>query len=535
MAALIARLAVLWLLALCLPAQAQAQATLQASLDRDQLVLGEVATLTIRAQQAGEAPDLAPLERDFLVYAPTLRRHSVMRNGQFTVQVEHSVGIEPRRSGLLTVPPLRVGAQWTPALALQVAEGDARTGQAPALAFIRTRLDTGRPWVHQSVGVVVALYYATALASGELVQEAPEGAGLQRVGDDRTDQAVVDGRHYNVVERRYLLLPERSGALPLPPARFRGRVADGGRGRLISARQDPAVVVQVQPQPAAAASPWLPAHGLSLRWEQVPLRVAAGQGVELLLVADIDGASRAQIDTLPLPAAGAGYRLYPQATEVEERFDGDRPQLRLRRRVVVVPQAPGTLTLPGLQLPWWNAGQGLAAQATLAPLTLLVGPPLSAADAAAAALPGAGEGRAAPPPATPVARRWQPPLLWTALVLLLAGCTLLAAGLRRRRRPAPVLPAASPLPALLATGSLQEIIDALAGQAGVAGMAGVLDALADDAQRQALAHAQQVWWGPAAGDRVAARERLRQAFATGPRWHRPRPVADVDPLPPLYR
>lgn len=519
----------------------EAGAQVQASLDRSQLRLGEVANLSIRGGQPGDTPDFAPLERDFLLYAPTLRRQSVLANGQFIVQVEHTIGIEPRHAGELVVPALRVGQHWTQPLLLQVdgvEAGSSAAGSDAPLVFVRTRLDSERPWVHQSVGVVVALYYATALASGELVQEAPDGAGLQRVGEDRSDQAVVAGRHYNVVERRYLLLPERSGPLALPPARFRGRAADGGRGRLLAAQQDPALQVEVQPQPASAPSPWLPLHGLRLAWTQVPQRAAAGQGFELELVAELDGASRAQLDTLPVPAAGPGYRLYPQATEVEERFDSERPLLRLRRRVVVVAAVPGTLQLPGIALDWWNVDSGQAERARLAPLSIAIGPaqpgppldPARPAAAAPAAPAAAGEG------AGPLRWPW-----WGTGLLLLAGGALLAAGARRRGRDTLATPAAgaavagdAALERVLAEGSLQEIIDALAARAGVDGFAALLAALDDPQQRQALAAAEQAWWGRSGGDRVAARARLRRAFAAGPRCQDPLPAASVDPLPPLY-
>ena len=528
MAALSLRLCLL--LVLCLPSWALA--AVQAQLDRNQVRLGEVVTLTLRSDHAGQAPDYAPLEQDFLLYAPSVRRHSVMRNGRFVSEVTHVVGLEPRRAGALQVPSLQVGGQWSAPLLLQVVDGPLQ-GAGPPQAFLRTRLDTASPWVHQSVGVVVALYYASALASGELVQEAPEGAGLQRVGNDRTDQAVVDGRHYNVVERRYLLLPERSGTLTLPPARFRGRAADGGRGRLLTAQQDPPVQVQVQGQPAHAPRPWLPAHAVSLRWEQVPLRVTSGQGFDLVLLAEIDGASRAQLDALPLPAAGPGYRLYPHATEVEEVFDGQRPQLRLRRPVTVVAQAAGHLTLPGIVLPWWDVASGKAAQATLAPLPLQVLPATAAAvlpdtpPEPVQSVPASG------PVAADAAARGG---VWLAVGLLLAGGLLLWWTMHRRTRPVAAVAAQSlDLAPLLAQGSLQEIVDALAEAAGVAGMAAVLQALADPAQRQALQDAERVWWSASAGDRVAARDRLRRAFASGPHWQPP--VAPVPPsaLPPLYR
>ena len=540
-------------LSLCLlpwaAAQGSVHASVHASLDREQLVLGEVATLTIRAAQADSGPDYAPLERDFLIHSPNLRRYSEMINGRFSTRVEYVLAIEPRRAGQLQVPALRVGNHYTAPLLLQVVDaavaGRNGQGSAPPLTFIQTRLDTDSPWVHQSVGVVVALYYATQLASGELIQQAPEHAGLQRFGQDSVSQAMVDGRHYNVVERRYLLLPERSGPLQLPPARFRGRAVGGGRGHLLSAEQSPAVRIDVQPRPDNAPDPWLPAHAVSLEWQVVPDRLEAGRGTELVLYAQLDGATRAQLDTLPLPAAGPGYQLYPQATEVEETFHADRPQLVLRRRVVLVADSPGVLQLPALELPWWQVDQGRLRKAVQPAIQFEVvaaatgdghagSLPQAAPSAGANALP------ARSLPGGGNSTRWWYAGAATAMVL---GLLLL---LQQRRRAGSVaamaLPAASGRPSLLQLqaqldqGGLQDIIDTLAAMVGVDAGPALLAALQQPEQRQALIQAEQAWWGAGKGDRVAARAALRRAFAGGPVYTQPAPAAGKDdPLPPLYR
>ncbi|RRT95216.1 hypothetical protein EGJ34_22025, partial [Stenotrophomonas sp. 278] len=117
---------------------------------------------------------------------------------------------------------------------------------ANATAFLEMEVDDDAPYVQQSVGIVVRLYYASQLLSGELGLDAPDGASLQRVGQDRSLVREVNGRRFNLVERRYLLIPERSGPLLLPGPRFEGRAAGGffdemfggGNGRLRATAPD---------------------------------------------------------------------------------------------------------------------------------------------------------------------------------------------------------------------------------------------------------------------------------------------------------
>src|SRR3546814_11194354 len=97
----------------------------------------------------------------------------------------------------------------------------ARAGSA---AFIETQIDDEDPYVQQSVGYTLRLYYATPLVSGQLDQAKPDGASLQRVGSDLQYTRLVGGKRYTVGERSFLLVPERSGPMKIGRAACRGRV-----------------------------------------------------------------------------------------------------------------------------------------------------------------------------------------------------------------------------------------------------------------------------------------------------------------------
>jgi hypothetical protein len=164
--------------------------------------------------------------------------------------------------------------------------------------------------------VVVRLYYASQLLSGELGLDTPEGASLQRVGEDRSLVREINGRRYNLVERRYLLIPERSGPLLLAGARFNGRSAGGffddmfgGDGRLRASAPDR--TLQVRPQPDAAPQPWLPLHDLRLRYTAAPTRARAGEAATVVIEAVADGATHAQFPELPSLDVGPGRRCSP--------------------------------------------------------------------------------------------------------------------------------------------------------------------------------------------------------------------------------
>lgn len=548
-------------------------AVTRAWLDRDSANAGDVVMLNIETDQRGVDPDYTPLRNDFALGAKSANQQMQVTNGSVTVRALFGVVLTPRKSGELIVPAIRVGNERTEPLRLQVgasasdagssASGAAAAAQGNEDAFVQTQVDDPQPYVQQSVGVVVRLYFATQLASGELDLEAPDGASLQRIGDDVSSVKVLNNRQYNVVERRYLLVPERSGRLVLPSARFNGRSVGGffddyfGRGNGELSARSASIPLQVRAQPANAPQPWLPLRSLQLRYTTTPQRATAGEAAQLVVEASARGATQAQFPELPTPSV-PDAQVFAEPPQYEERFVDGSPQLRLTRRYSIVPNRAGPLVVPGLQVAWWDVGAAAAKTAALPDLTLDV-----AAGSGAFAAPAPAPTPAANPSpdnAAPTAAAGtlslqqaaatQRPWGWIAAAIgfaLLWIATLVWALLRRRggSHGAPVInasDAAAPgrrvthgvaeLRRALDTGGMDDVAAVLCGMAGVIDIDSVLAALSDPAQQAAVAQMQRARWG-GDGDVTSARSALREAFAKGPRW-RHATAAEPEVLAPLY-
>ena len=544
----------LWLLLACLAMALPAQAGTRAWLDRNAVSLGEAVTLNIQTDQPGVAPDFRPLRADFDLGEPY--RGAAGSDGTL-----FGIVMTPLREGVLEVPGLPVGGEYTAPLRLVVSAAATAAASAPAArgeVFVETRVDDPAPYVQQSVGLTLRLYYATSLLSGELTQDAPDGASLQRIGDDVQGSREIDGRRYRVLERRYLLVAERSGPLELPPARFSGQGTGGffddlfGSGRRISVQADP-LTLQVRAQPDGAPQPWLPLRSLGLRYLAAPDQARAGEAVEIVIEAVAQGATAAQFPEIPVPRVD-GAQVFPERAESTERFVDFSPQLTVRRRYAVVPLQPGRLRVAGPRIDWWDTGTSQARVASLPDLELEV------AAGAAGAAPAAPAPIATP--ATPVTVPGDAIALpsvsvpgggiWPALALGLAGLWLLTlAGWwwsRRRGGRAPLHPqgagrspgAVSARPALaelrraLDAAGLDEIAVLLQQMADppAADLDEVIARLDDPRQRDALLAMRRARWA-GEGDPASARVALRTAFRDGPRW-RPAAPPDAAPLPPLY-
>ncbi len=523
----------------------------RAVLDRTTISFGETVVLTIETDQGVQQIDYAPLQRQFEIGGQSVRRSYALVNGRASATTVFSIGLRPRGPGVLTLPALRVGNAVTAPLRLLVQPPSVQQASAHSDVFVETQVDASQPYVQQAVGVTVRLNYAVPLLSGQLDLDTPDTAGLQQVGEDATYERDIGGRRYHVVERHYLLIPERSGPLRLSGARFNGLAGGGFVDQLFDEARHPlsaassGQALQVQPIPVNAAQPWLPLHALTLRYLNQPASARVGQATTVQIEAVADGATAAQMPTIEIPATAA-VSVFADPPQVEDQFFNGRPRTTLRRKFSLVPNQAGAVMLAGPKVAWWDAEQHTARIAELPPLSLQVAAGVASATRPQSVAPVEAVQSTLPQQSAPAARMqdaWiSPRNAWLLLLLILIVSTGWGgmAGYRRHRArsaahadvPVASRPVAS-LQQALRDGVLQDIGQALVQQAGLAtdALEGVCTKLADPVQVSAVRQLQQARWG--GGDAGAALQALRKAFSAGAHWRRTSQQAK-SLLPPLY-
>lgn len=578
---------VLMLWALAVAAQTQVHTLPHARVDRDRVGIDESFTLVVEVEGGPRADrlDLSPLldSGDFTLLRQDNTQEMRLVGGRNQLYIQYSFELAAQRTGRLTIPPLRIGDKWTRALAVSVAPPGTR--EPPPLppvdgeAFIESRIADRTPYVQQSVGFTLRLYYdGDSLIDGALTQDPPQNADLFKIGEDLHYHRQLGERVFKVLERRYSLVPARAGAVVVPSARFEGRSArsmfddllGGGQGNLRVA--GPRHVLQAQPIPAQAPQPWLPLRAVRVQWLESPREIRGGEAATVTVRMVADGAGIGQMPEPALEVAAGDAQVFADAPRSEERFVDGRLQTMLTRSFSVVPATPGqTLVLRAPALSWWDTSTRTPRTTRLPELRLSV---LAGGQTATQ-----GAGAAASAADTPAPWRrsltrtrdkvlgWyrEDPALriawtllicsWVAVMGLLLWTRLRA---RRRRGTAPAsqpagkpatpnsasgassLPAAQTLDAvalrrLFTAGDLGEIAHTLCALATppTPDLDRLRARLADPAQRDAVVLLQRARWGR--GDPAEARRALRDAFAEGPRWRTPAPVRRETPLlPPLY-
>ncbi len=529
-------------------AAAHAHAAARAKVQPERISLGNTATLTIETDEINVQPDLSALEKDFAIGGQSSSMQTSFVNGQRSTRTTYMVEIEPKAEGVLTVPAIRIGSAQTEPLVLTVTpvqQGSAAGGDP---LFMETELSTTTPYVQQAVTYTVRLFFAMQLASGDINASAPPNASLQQLGEDKQWQQEINGRRYGVFERRYLLIPEQSGPMELPAARFRGAAQVGGGGGFFGRTQNVSAAgkvysLDVRPQPATAPQPWLAARSVALVRGDLPASARAGEPVLVELTLTADGVLASQLSDLEWPPM-ANAQVFPEPAQKQDSIVDGQPVATLKRRFAIVPSREGSLELPEVRVGYWNVASDRADAAVIPASELDVAPgaTLMAPVPVAPSLP-----VSAPVPLAPTAapganaRPWQ----WATAILSLALTLALVWGWRRgQRRPAAGVPQAksaqvdpAALRSALAKGDLCDIGDALRRSCDppALNLGEVRARLDDPEQRAALDALQRLRWSGASTEAHAdVRARLRAAFKSGPKLRKGSERGEGSVLPPLY-
>ncbi|WP_312936481.1 BatD family protein [Pseudomonas sp.] len=425
-----------FLLSLLWALLAQAEPTLQASVDRTRVEAGETVELILESQDVTQfgKPDLSSLDADFDVRGTRQLNSLHTLDGETRASTRWIVSLLPKRSGSLTIPALQLGQSHSQPIELQVLQADASRPGNASQVFIETTLDAREVYVQAQAVLTVRIYHSVPLYDdSSLSPVQAEGIKVEALGESRTYEKDINGVRHGVIETRYALYPQQSGVLPLPGLTFTATAADdaspgstrGGRQVQVAST---ALTLTAKAIPAGYPKnvPWLPARSLSLEehWNPDPAQqpTQIGDSLTRSITLRAEGLSSTQLP--PLPATEIdGLRRYPDQALLRNDVSERGMTANREEREALVPVRSGALALPSVEVTWWNTREDHLETSTLPARSVQV----QANPALESDTPG-GDPRAG------IGRLWP----WQLATLLLALSTALGFTLwwRARSRPA---------------------------------------------------------------------------------------------------
>ena len=367
------RFLILVITALCVLYSTQSSASLQAQVDRNPVAVNESFNLTLQSSDnsSGE-PDLSALKRDFDILGQSKSSSFQIINGQISHNTQWQISLTPKHAGQLQIPAITLGGQSSPPISLTVtAASQADTAQQSKNLFVEVSAEPQTVHVQQQIIFTVRLYSALSLGDGSNLSD-PEfpkmDAVVERLGTDRPFQVVRNGQAYSVIERRYAVFPQKSGQFNSSPVVFDGSVVEanqGGGGFMFnpfnqSTRHlrlnSKTIAFSVKPVPAGFdSSQWLPASKLQLeeQWSENPPKFTVGEPITRTLTITANGLTASQLPALDSSKID-GLKLYPDQPTLKDSQDGNGIVGTREQKIAFIPTRPGNVTLPAIEIKWWN-------------------------------------------------------------------------------------------------------------------------------------------------------------------------------------
>lgn len=384
----------LWLVLLCLAVPALSQQSpsqqapsLSAFVDRTDISINDVITLTIRidATLGNTRPALAGLNRDFEQVGGVATRSTYTNNGgDIQSWTEYSLMLRPLTTGTLTIPSFRVGAEVSSPITITVGEATQTSGTGSDEIYLESEVSKEDIYVQEQLLYTIKIFYSIGFDQGaQLTSPQVADAVVQQLGSDENYQQVVNGIGYNVTERRFVIFPQASGQLVIPPVYFSASVgrrsginrffSNNSTMREINLTSDTHTITVNPRPPNVPGQTWLPAAQLTLEesWSGDLDNIEVGDAITRNITLTAQGLSSSLLPGIEY-ADQPGLKFYPDQPVREDAADRDGVVGKRSEGTAIVASQPGEYLLPEVRMPWWNTVTDTLETAVLPERTLTV-------------------------------------------------------------------------------------------------------------------------------------------------------------------
>ena len=396
-----------------LPAQGLAQ-TVRAYLSQTEVLLNRQFVLNVEisgTQQLDEDPPVLPDLSAFAVYLGSGTSTSMqIVDGRTSLSLTFQHRFQATAEGTFEIGPVTVRAGGrdlrTEPLTIRITDGPAPTSRAgppradgtvaPEDLFITATASKPRVYVNEPVIVEYRIFTRVDVDGYNITQQpGTTGFWVEELEDPqaRVEQVVRDGLQYtSAVVRRVALFPTGAGTKTLAPLTLETQVRVQRRSRSLFG--DPfgglfgsRVPVVVGSNPVEIEVLPLPEEGRPDAFTGLVGRLEVSASIDRTdaetndaLTYRLEVSGTGNIRTLPEPELGfpSDVEVYPP--DVSERVDPTEDGVRGSKifEYVIVPRAPGQVTIPAVKLAYFDVDAGTYAAAASDPITLtVVGDPVA--------------------------------------------------------------------------------------------------------------------------------------------------------------
>ena len=354
------------LFSLCLILSSTVHAKITAKFTPNPVKQGDAVELVLSSDKSfSGVPNVDILQKDFVVGGQQSRHSAQWTNGKGQDVHQLIYTLFPNKSGDIIVRGLKVGNEVIPDLTLNV-RADARYATKGSIdVFVDCQKTPVYP--SQKMLCVVFLDDSMGLVDGEIIPPQTEQGTWEQIMPPLPIASNKKG--INRYQSTYAFTPRDSGTFQISPFIFQGsarlktgeRQATGIMDFMLMALQSSATQpvgaqsapfsITVKAKPADYKGWWLPSSQVTMTESyQLPTTIAVGEPINRTLTLT---AKEVMADNMPVPEASSTDKLKVYANPAERHDTPNGGQVVVT--MTFVPTQSGEVTLPAIQVPWFDS------------------------------------------------------------------------------------------------------------------------------------------------------------------------------------
>ncbi|WP_372740844.1 BatD family protein [Neptunomonas sp.] len=349
-------------------------------LNKYSISINDTVRLTIESTQQGQpqSPDLSILTQDFDLLGNKKITISSFQGNTRQATTRWQVLLRPKKTGQLQIPAFSVNGKLSAPMVLLVS-GQANTPtissppatpimQAPV--FIETTIDHTEAYAGSQLIYTVKLFHKEPLNKNSALSDPfINQALILPIDDIKRSETLVKGQRYFLQEQRYVIFPDEPGTHLIEPPLFSGTSLNDQYFETQGSEIEIAILPKAN---SNSQGYWLPLETLQLEEsldKSTPLEPGSSLIRTLTLIAH--GLPAARLPSLSvLKNELADLELLN--TELDESFDDQGLVSRRTETIKITVTERGEVTLPPIDIHWWDTYEDRSKIASLPPVILQV-------------------------------------------------------------------------------------------------------------------------------------------------------------------
>lgn len=349
-------------------------AKISVTTDRTELQDNESFTLEYSSDSSvDDEPDFSPIEKNFSIISRSQSSNIQFINGRLDRKTTWVLVLMPKAVGTFTIPAINFGSDKSDSLTIKVTKATASKTNKQDLVYIEAFADNKSAYVQSQIIYTLRIYHAVRFRNASLsdLEISDKDASIEKLEENKKYSKFLNGRRYEVFEKRYAIFPQNTGQLTIKPAVLDVQYIEAMRTirnkRLVSDK----ITIDVKPVPQIMRQKnlqyWLPATDIKLeeKWSGETDNLQIGEPLTRTVTLTATGLLSSALPDLNVKFPVKGLKHYPDQPALDNRVTPSGFVGKREEKIAYIPSQPGKVTLPAVEIYWWDTSKNQMQKATL--------------------------------------------------------------------------------------------------------------------------------------------------------------------------